>query len=52
MEPSMANKHWISEIKTKVLRVAYEVEEDEYSKEKIINALDEIANELDNLYPR
>jgi hypothetical protein len=48
----MANKHWISEIKTQILRVAYELEEDEYTKEDAIKCLDEIANELDQLYPR
>nr|BDD46668.1 hypothetical protein 11 [Bacillales bacterium] len=53
MDHSLAQKHLISDIKTRVLRVAYELQDDpNYTKEDAIKDLDEIVNILDQVYPR
>jgi hypothetical protein len=49
----IVQQHLISDIKTRVLRIAYELAEDDlYSKDDAISDLSKLAQMLDSNYPR
>lgn len=49
----IAQQHLISDIKTRVLRVAYELSDDDlYTKNDAISDLSKLAEMLDENYPR